>query len=679
MAYVLESLPGAQQQGKFVLESLPDDSPAGGFLDDLARVPGRTLRAAAKGVAGVVSPFSNPLAALWNATAGRIGAPQMNTDAVSGMDALLTRAGVSRPRPGAEEGFDAVGQALFGGGGTIAAAQRVPGTVAAALSAAPGMQAASTAAGSGAGEIARQSDASPLTQTLAALAAGSAPSLAAASGVGLTRSLLRGVGDDKAARFNLNRLDWERTGIDPSVGQVAGTRVAQGVESTLSRTPGGAGVMSRFAQRGAEQMQQRIEQIADDHFGGANATQAGMQIEKGVKGFVQRFKDEQKFLYDKLDALIPTNTNVGVPNTRKALEDLNADIPGAPELSKWFKNAKIQGIERAVDKDAAAVPPQNIISRILSPSGEPFVIGQTPGRAEGVPYEALKKLRTLVGRELESNSLVADVPRSKWKALYAALSEDMNVAAKTAGPQAERAFDRANWFSRAGYDRIESVLDRVSGKDTAEKIFQAAVNPSEVREGATTINAVMRSLAPEERKAVSSAVVRRLGQATAGKQDDVGSVFSSETFLTNWNKIGPEAKRVLFANDDARRGLDGLALAASRIREGSKVFANPSGTSGGVASIGAALGSVQALATGNMPMLASILAGIGGSYGSARLLTNQRFVEWVGKTTKMPAALLPAQLTMLQQASKKWPDQDRRAADEFIDAATKASQQQQQQ
>lgn len=669
MAYILESLPDKSEGGGFVLESLPEQE---GFVDRLARVPGRTLRAAATGVAGIAAPFANPLGALWNTTAGRVGAPKMGTDAIGAVNDLLDRIGVSRPQGGAEESFDTIGSAATGTGGTIAAARMVPGAIAEALSSGPGMQLLSTLFGSGTGEVARQADAPPLVQAGVSLAASAAPSVAQTVLAGATRSALRGAGDDAAAQYNRNRLDWERVGVEPSVGQASGGRVAQGVESTLSKTPGGAGVMAKKSEAVASQMRDRINEIADSYLSKADAAKAGATVEKGIKGFVQRFKGEQDFLYNKLDELIPDGTSVRVDSTKRALAELNADIPDAPELSKWFKNAKIQGIEGAVQKDAAAKEPVDILSKIISADGKPFVIGQKPGSPEGVPYEALKKLRTLVGRELESNSLVSDVPRSKWKALYAALSDDLEAAAVAAGPKAEAAFNRANWYSRAGYDRIETVLDRVSGKDTAEAIFKAAVNPSEVREGATTINAVMRSLNPEERKAVSAAVVRRMGQAKPGNQNDVGDVFSSETFLTNWNNFSDDAKRVLFSDPSARRGLDDLALAASRIRQGSRVFANPSGTSGGVAQIGAGVGLTTAAVTGNMPAAASILAGIGAANVGARLMTNPKFVAWVGRTTKLPPALLPAQLTMLEQQTRNWPDEDRQAVQAFIESVDTA-------
>lgn len=650
-AFVVESVPDSSGGGgnspAFVVESIPEEP---GFLRNLARVPGRTVRAAAEGIAGAVSPFANALGAAWNETAGRAGAPKLGTDAVGGMSSFLDRLGVSRPENSQEEGFDTVARALAGTAGTIATAGRAAGNaVADALAASPMMQALSTMFGSGAGEVARQSGASPLAQAAVSLAAGAAPSLAQGAIEGGVRAALRGGGDDAASRYNANRADWERVGVTPSVGQVAGTRTAQGVESVMSKTPGGAGVMSVASEKTAQQMGERINRIADELVPGANSTKAGATIEKGIKAFVQRFKDEQSFLYDKLDEFIPAASRVNVNNTSRALADLNSDIAGAPELSKWFKNARIQGIEGAMKADVT-------------------LVGANPDKV--LPYEAVKKLRTLVGKELEGSSLASDVPRSKWKALYSALSDDLEGAANSAGPRAKAAFDRANWYSRAGYDRIETILDRVTNKDTAEKVFQAAVNSSEVKEGATTINAVMRSLSPEERNTVSAAVIRRLGVAGAGKQDDAGNVFSSETFLTNWNKISDDAKRVLFPSSDSRKGLDDLALAASRIRNGSKVFANPSGTSGGAAQIGAYGGLGVAIATGNVPVVATILGGIGSSYAASKLMTNPKFVAWVGKTTKMPPALLPTQLQMLAQQAERWPEDEQDAVRQFTESMT---------
>jgi hypothetical protein len=666
---------------------------------------GLAARQVVEGAAGVPAIFANALGAAANLGAGVPGLPwsrpaarptlsglitgqppsepRLGTDAQGAVSGLLDRAGLPKEETDLERGLGAVSRAVAGGGAGIRAAAAVPGEVSKVMTASPGMQLLSNATGAGAAEIARQSDVGPAGQLVAGLAGGFAPSAVQGTLAASTRGILRTAGEKGADAYNLRRLEWERTGRAPTVGQASGTRVAQGLDSVLSKAPGGAGVYAKTAEEGAEQMRRRVDAIAGSLAANADPARAGLTVERGAKAFVDRFKLQQKALYEIVDRRIPKGTQVDAPNTRRVIGELNADIEGAPALSQWFKNAKIVGLEDALTSDVAAKAPKDKLARIgteaaagphgrgkpiylLGPDGNPLVAGQTPGKPAGIPYEALAKLRTLVGNEITNNSLTSDIPRSKWKALYAALSDDMGSVASAAGPQATAAWQRANWFSRAGYDRIESVLDRVTGDrtKTAEQIFSAAT--SGTKEGATTINAVMRSLLPDERKVVTAAVVNKLGRATSGNQNAAGDVFSSETFLTNWNNVSDPAKRILFADPTARRGLDDLALAAERIRQGSKVFANPSGTSGGVAQLGTWGGLGASLATGNVGTAALILGGVGANFATAKLLTNPRFVAWVGKTTRMPAAAFPSAVQMLAQQAKNWPEDERQGVQEFI-------------
>lgn len=400
--------------------------------------------------------------------------------------------------------------------------------------------------------------------------------------------------------------------------------------------------MAAAAERGAENLGSKIDELADSLSRGATATKAGTRIESGVKSFVEGFRNEQGMLYDKLDASIPKNTPVDLTNTINKLSELNASIPGAPETSKFFKNSTIQAIEQAIKADTA-----DFTTRL--------------------PYEALKKLRTLVGAELENTTLTSSVPRSKWKSLYGALSEDLGEAATAAGPEAQRAFKRANDYTRAGHERIGVYLDRVAGRDTAEKVFQAAVNPSEIKEGASTINAVMRSLKNDDRKVLQAAFLKRMGEATPGTQDDLGASFSPNRFLTNWNKISPEAKRTLFADSTGtlRADLDKIASVASNLREGSKVFANPSGTQQAISAQAPGWGALVALLTGH-PGLATIIGGTPiAANASARLMTNPKFVHWLAQSSENPTGAIPA----LQGIAQGMDMEDRGAADEYIKAA----------
>lgn len=597
-----------------------------------------TARHTLEGLAGTAGIFSNPISAAWNLTAGNLGAPRINNNVSDAVGNFLDRAGFARPKTPVEQFVGAVSRPVAGGGGTIAAAQRVAGPIASLLSSGPAMQGISAATGGAAGEIARQAGAPEDWQLAASLGGAFAPSALTAGLGGTTRALMRGPGQGNADLYNLRRMEWERAGRDPTVGQASGKRIPQGMESGLSRAPGGAGVMVKSAEEGARAMRDKVDDIANNLSRNADPAAAGRAIQEGTRKFIDRFRLQQTALYNKVDVHIPPGTQVGVSNTKAALVELNADIQGAPELSKFFKNATIVQLEKALQSDA--------------------------GKAGTIPYEALKKVRTLVGREIDDANLASTVARSKWKSLYGALSRDMEDISTAAGPQAQAAWQRANWFTRAGHDRIEGILNGVANKDTVESVFAAAT--SGAKDGPTTINAVYRSLLPEERSIVTAAVINRLGKATPGTQNQAGDIFSSETFLTNWNRISPQAKQMLFANATARRGLDDLALASERIRQGSKVFANPSGTQQALAQQGVTAGIAASLLTGRFGIAATILGGVAANYGTAKLMTSPRFVSWVGQTTRMSPARFPAALQALAQQSRNWPDDEQAAVQQFI-------------
>jgi len=505
------------------------------------------------------------------------------------------------------------------------------------------------------------------------------PALPAAAAAA-ARGLIRG-GEAGRQRVAENIKTFEDAGAGtPTIGQATQSRANRAAESLLSKTPGSAGRVAAKAEAEAAGLGGKVDKMASSLSASTGAAPAGRRIKAGLEQFVDDFKASSGKLYDELDTHIPKSSPVEVGNTRDALAKLNADIPGAPNLSKWFKNAKIQGIEGALKGDTRGVAAAN-------QSMNPFQLGmlkQLPlAEAERgamfnafdegkLPYEALKKLRTLVGNEISDSTIASDVPRSKWKPLYAALTKDMATAAKEAGPKAESAFVRANNYYSAGMQRLDDVLGPIMKKGDPEDVFKAAI--SGTQEGATTINGVMKSLPTESRKAVAATMLQRLGKATPGKQNELGEIFSSETFLTNWNKLHPDSKRVLFSTmpDEMRRDLDKIAKVASNVRDGSKVFANPSGTTQALTSRDTAGGAVIALLTGHPLVAGGIGAAIGLSSGGARLMTSPKFVHWLAGTTRVPTEQIPAQLNQLFQQSLYMKGDERKDVREFVKTARAA-------
>ncbi len=139
---------------------------------------------------------------------------------------------------------------------------------------------------------------------------------------------------------------------------------------------------------------------------------------------------------------------------------------------------------------------------------------------------------------------------------------------------------------------------------------------------------------------MSSSVLTKLGRANAGRQeasgvDEVADTFSPSTFLTNWSKLAPESKRALFGGNRYSAlvpELDALVRTAGRIKDAEKM-ANPSGTARNVIAAFTVLGVTPDILQGDTTGAAGTVAGaVIAPRVAARLLTNPRFVGWLGQT-----------------------------------------------
>jgi len=532
------------------------------------------------------------------ALADRIGLPQAQTagDRVLGdVGEALTGTGLTL---GAGAGLNAL-SSLGKAGGAPATNQ-----LANLLTAQPGLQTVSTATGSGASSITRESGGSQGNQLLAGLAGGLGPGLATAGGAAALRGAVRG----RSGEQMRNTLaDFEALGATPSVGQASGNRLIQGAENVLAGGPTSAGVMGRFVERQAEDIGNGLGRMADNMIPNASAERAGRAIERGVEGFGRNVNANKRALYWQADRYIPEATPVQVSNTQGVLAKLTTPQQGAKNTTKLLINPRIAAIRDTLELDTLS--------------------GGT------IPYSALKRIRTNIGEQISDYSLSPDTPTRELKQLYAGLSRDMEAAAQAQGPEAVRAAKRANNYTRVAADRLEQVQRVIDKNGGPERVYAAAM--SGTRDGGTTLRAVMQSLPKEGQEAVTGAVIKRMGMASPGAQDASGEAFSAATFLTNWNKVSPEAKRAVFDRHGPRfsRDMDQLARVAENIKGGAKVFANPSGTANRAAAMTYGASLVGGLFTGTLALPVGL--GIGGNV-TARLLTNPRVVRELANATTFP-------------------------------------------
>lgn len=581
-----------------------------------------------------------------------------------GVSDLLTKIGLPQEETTAEKIAGGMTRGIAGtvlpmgaGAGMVGSASPTISSIGQALSASPGTQMLSGATGGGAASTAKEMGRGPTIQTIAGLIGGMAPSGAEYLAGQIPRFTLGG-GTKGQQNISRNVPAFTKIGTTPTVGQATEARIPRAIESALAKTPGSAGVIAKKAAEDSAAIGNSINNITEALAPRIGATETGRQIEKGIigkGGFISQFRDKQKQLYNFIDKFIPATTEVPVTNTQAALNKLAAPIANAEGFSQPLINPFFGELRDGLMNDLKQRQPQ-MTEQLM-----------TQNAPKTLPYAALKQMRTKVGDMLSSTDIRTDTPRAELKQIYAALSEDMKGAAVlSSNPKAAtQAFQRANNYSTAGYTRIDNILQSVVNSGNPEDIFQAAI--SGTRDGATTLRAVMQSIPQDARNALTATIVKKMGTALPNQQNNIGDIFSTNTFLTNWDKLSSEAKMTIFGRQgpEFKNSMDAIAKVASNIREGSKVFSNPSGTAPSTALLGEAgtVGGGIMLGIMGHPIAGGVaIGGVALTSGtanlSAKLMTNPRFVNWLAKQTRTPIEALPIVINQFVQSAKTSEDKD---------------------
>ncbi len=633
------------------VSSSVDSTAAGRQADGWQAGAGRDLafgaRSVIQGAGGLLGAIGgDALGALETRITGRPVASFRDNAA-----ALADRIGLPKAQTGADRVLGDVGEALTGTGLTLgiggglnalanlgrSAAAGTPGYVAPAtnrfaelLMTQPGLQTASAAGGAGASSVTRESGGTQGQQLAAGLVGGLGPGVAAA-GAGAT---LRGVVRGRSGEQMRNRLaDFEALGATPSVGQASGNRLVQGLENVLSGGPTSAGVMGRFAERQADDIGSGLRQMADNFTPNASAERAGRAVERGVELFGRNLNANKRALYWNADRFIPETTPVALNNTMQAMTRLTTPMQGAAATTGALVNPRLAALQRTLADDLAA------------------------GNGQ-IPYAALKRIRTNIGEQISDYSLTPETPTRELKQLYAGLSRDMEAAAQAQGPEAVRAAKRANNYTRAAADRLEQVQRVIDKNGGPERVYAAAM--SGTRDGGTTLRAVMQSLPNEGQQAVTGAVIKRMGMANPSAQDAAGETFSAATFLTNWNKVSPEAKRALFDRHGPQfsSDMDRIARVADNIKTGSQVFANPSGTANRAAAMTYGASLAMSMLDPSFSTTGALLLGGAAANRTARWLTNPMVVRRLSQATALPKGAIPGFANAVMAEGEKDNDPD---------------------
>lgn len=572
------------------------------------------------------------------------------------LDRIKDEVGLPRPATPTEKISGRAIEATTGlmapiGAGRIAAESAMPVAreIGKVLSAEPAMQGISAMTGAIGAGMAEQAGGGPLEQTAAGIAGSLAPSASAlrfAQIPGTRANIPVPIAAEKAAQFigrggasgekiAQNLEAFRGAGTTPSAGQVTESGILQGIESTMGRVPGSIDIMRAKSISQQAEIGGKVKQIAEELSAIKEPVVVGQKIQKGIQEvFYPAVRARESNLYNKLDSYLPAETPVSSRNVYSALKSMTGEIAGAPALSKsqLLVSPELKSLTQALESD------------MIDSSGN-------------IPFSVLKGLRTKIGEKLGSIALGANVTQGQYKRIYSALSDDLMNAAQQAGPKAVASLKRANQFSRMMHERFDKLQSFID-KNEPEKVFNSAFQGAEA--GPSRLYAVMRSLPVEDQKSLVSAFVAKMGRALPGAQDSGGDIFSTERFLTNWNKLSPGAKNELFGRFGSKFSddMNKIARTAELIREGSRVLANPSGTAGAVVGPATYASVAGSLAAGKYGFATGVLsAGLLSNLGS-RLFTSPKYVSWLAKNIDAPPNAVPGAIASLISIAENNDDKD---------------------
>jgi hypothetical protein len=425
-----------------------------------------------------------------------------------------------------------------------------------------------------------------------------------------------------------------RLGIPLPAGVATQSPAIQRLEAGLLQTPGGAQVIGPMYDEMGNVMGTRATEIGEQlsrATKGPGVAPGVMFTEKGGLGkFVQetadaagkRFAQRREQLDDVVASAVGSKNRFAATNTAQLVADLQAEIARSPQT---FGPMLQPVIDRAM--------------RVVTDAKSGF---------GGVPFDALRSMRTAVGKELDRPDISGLTQTPALARLYDALRKDVVAAADQSGDIASRAIRLHDRYVRFNREVNLPALQRIVDQDL--DVAAANMALSGTKDGIGRLQLLRRNFKPDEWDTVSASVWQQLGNAKAGVKEgaEMGTSsyqFSPTTFLTNWNNLSDSAKTVLFSGERYRNiipAMNDMVKVATGARETGKMV-NTSNTAGAQMVTSALLGGGGMVGGGaaGLDATSALLGGAAALSGlvltsntAARLLESPRFIRWVSDTSR---------------------------------------------
>lgn len=388
-------------------------------------------------------------------------------------------------------------------------------------------------------------------------------------------------------------------GIDLPMGALGRGKAI--IEKGLDNLPGSAQVMQTGRDALGEQVSNAVEDVGSSFGPATSFAGMGEALQTGAKAWIDKFERTAGKVYDAIP--ISPDAKASLTNTATRLQEINGRFASNPKLAEAMKNTRLQRYMDALAEDGAPLS-----------------------------WNDLKTFRSRIGEEIGDQRFSDGTMKSDLRALYGALSEDMKNTAAAQGPQAMRAFERANNLYKQGQERIDGALARILGDDgkmTAEKAaakMQAIAKEGRSSSDLKMLAEIRKSMPADEWGQVQNSLIRLAGQP----MNKAGRDFDAGVFVRTFKDMDPAAKNLIFGKGELRNNLDeftGVMESLSKVN----ALRNTSQTTPNMIGAATIASALMHPITVGIPMT----GGAAATYSLAKLWTKPQFVRWATGYTRM--------------------------------------------
>lgn len=386
-------------------------------------------------------------------------------------------------------------------------------------------------------------------------------------------------------------------GVDMMPADVGGTLI-KGASAGTAQTLAGAPLVIGGAKKTQTQLGEAVGRVADDTGLVLEEVDAGNLAKQGAEAVIKQTSARGEQLYSRV-------------------KDVIGDAPIVPLNTVRALDQQIAEVSKSHD------PTDPVLKQLLK-LREQVAGDDVP---DGLTYDGMRRVTSLTKKLHLNEDLRNTDAERRLKNITKAMDDDVRATLDATQPGLGAQYDRANAFWRDRVDTIDKVFEPLVGKNVSGESVVTKLNQmfqGKGHGGAMLAGRLLDELPLADARNLRATVIANLGKAKPNAQDETNSVFSSETFLTNWNKVTMRGRKFLTNRDpELGKSLNELATLAARVRE-SNALANKSHTgravrvgeflSSAAASVGAAAqgaGSFSAIAG------PALIAGIEGLTGAA--------------------------------------------------------------